>query len=220
MSDPILIGTYGWQDAAWEGNFYPPELPPEWRFCFYSNKIRSLIVPAHVWRTLCPGDVEQWAEDSDTTFRFVLELPPALQTTLAVDAFFRPLARIKDFIAALLLPVSPSMSIARFDALLGTLVACFPVCVRPLGARLGDAQRECAARYRATVCWDVGQTAIPDTHGDFLIALMEDGNVLRMRAVLEQLASWPGPAKGLFFSGADAATMAQEARLLAEMMRL
>ena len=78
MTEPLMIGTRGWAHAAWEGGFYPPELPAEWRFCFYSNNLRSALVPQEQWATVTGADVAAWLEDSDPAFRFVLELPPAL----------------------------------------------------------------------------------------------------------------------------------------------
>ena len=48
MTEPILIGVRGWEYPPQE-SYYPPELPEEWRFCFYSNRLRSVLVPAQVW---------------------------------------------------------------------------------------------------------------------------------------------------------------------------
>jgi hypothetical protein len=49
MSEAILIGTRGWDHDAWQGGFYPAELPVEWRFCYYSNLLRAVLVPAEAW---------------------------------------------------------------------------------------------------------------------------------------------------------------------------
>ena len=34
MTEPLMIGTRGWDHGAWAGGFYPPELPDDWRFSF------------------------------------------------------------------------------------------------------------------------------------------------------------------------------------------
>ena len=44
MTEPLLIGTRGWDHAS-GGDFYPADLPDDWRFCYYSNNLRSVLVP-------------------------------------------------------------------------------------------------------------------------------------------------------------------------------
>ena len=73
----LLIGCYGWDYDLWSPQFYPEELPPSWRFCFYSNEIRSVLVP---WAVLSRATAEQistWVEESDDGFEFVLEISGA-----------------------------------------------------------------------------------------------------------------------------------------------
>lgn len=82
MPQHLMIGTYGFEHDAWRGDFYPEELPPEWRFCFFSNRIRSVLLPSATWLSASGDDVRQWVEDCDPEFRFVLELPAALAQPL------------------------------------------------------------------------------------------------------------------------------------------
>lgn len=224
MNEPILIGTYGWEHADWEGSFYPPELPPEWRFCFYSNRIRSAIAPGDLWPSIRRADVGQWVDDSDPAFRFVLELPAAVlaadAATTAVEEFFALIEPIENLTAALLLPVPATMPADRLDPLLAALVARFPVCALPSAGASTEALRKAASAYGASTCWRVDRSPAPEAGGDFLVALMEQGDPRRLRTALEQLAAWPGRAAGLFFTGTNAAVYAQEARLLAEIMQL
>lgn len=225
MSEPILIGTCGWEHAAWEGGFYPPALPADWRFCFFSNKIRSVIVPANAWAAIGPADVAQWVEDSDPAFRFVLELPPGLAASddpaRSLDAFFAMVAPIRDLTAALLLPLTPALATtpARLDALLAAARARHPVCVRA-GTSEPAPVREYLRRRHASVCWDIGREPAPAPEGEFLVALMEQGDPRALRSALEHLGNWQGDARaaGLFFTGANAAETAQQARLLAELL--
>src|SRR4030067_3666465 len=77
MTEPVMIGTRGWNHVS-GGVFYPAELPDDWRFCFYSNSLRSVLGPQETWDAAQRADVAQWQEDSDPEFRFVVELPAML----------------------------------------------------------------------------------------------------------------------------------------------
>jgi len=72
----VLIGTRGWDYPLWTPDFYPPELPPEWRLTFYANNFNSVLVPARDWMEPPLARLEQWLMDTGDTFRFMLELPP------------------------------------------------------------------------------------------------------------------------------------------------
>ena len=62
--------------------FYPDVLPADWRFSFYCNQLRSVLVPAEAWSAASAAEMEVWAEDAFPEFRFVVELsaisPPPL----------------------------------------------------------------------------------------------------------------------------------------------
>lgn len=73
-----LVGTRSWNCDSWANEFYPEELPLDWRFCYYSNALRSVSVPSQIWESAARPEVGQWVEDSDTDFHFVLEPPITL----------------------------------------------------------------------------------------------------------------------------------------------
>jgi uncharacterized protein YecE (DUF72 family) len=70
MPEEILIGTRGWDYDEWTGGFYPEELPSDWRFAYYSNHFRSVLVPQATWEKLGVDAVQDWLEDCDPEFRF------------------------------------------------------------------------------------------------------------------------------------------------------
>ena len=78
MTEPLLIGMRGWQHPDWEEHFYPAELPADWRFCFYSNRLRSVLLPGEMWSAVDVGEVRHWQGECDAQFQFVLELPVEL----------------------------------------------------------------------------------------------------------------------------------------------
>lgn len=75
MDSRLEIGAAGWQYPSWSENFYPEELPQEWRLTFYSNEFRFCMIPWSDWGSASPETLEQWADDIDQPFRFFLQLP-------------------------------------------------------------------------------------------------------------------------------------------------
>lgn len=76
MSDLVLeIVTRGWDLPGWADDFYPLDLPPEWRLTYFSNEFPAVLVPASVWRGADAGQLRAWVDDVNSGFRFYLELP-------------------------------------------------------------------------------------------------------------------------------------------------
>ncbi len=224
-AQPLLIGTRGWLHPAWDESFYPPELPPEWRFCFYSNRLRSVLVPAELWPDLARADAAQWAQDSDPLFRFVLEVPPdvwAVPAT-AVARLFDTLAPIAAQIAGLSLAVPATAGSAALDEVLALLIPAHPVCLE-LSPALADvpAAAEVAHRHGAALAWRVDEHSLPAPGGRFLVARMATGDPRALRRAIETLVAWCGAdgAAALIFDAPDARSpaLAEQARTLAELM--
>ncbi len=217
MSEAILIGTRGWDHADWQGGFYPAELPAEWRFCYYSNLLRAVLVPAEAWAGATPSTVAQWLEDSDAGFRFVLE-PPPLASAVELAAFLRliePIASQTDgFLAS-----AASLEPAQLDMLLAGLTRAHPVCVDLPGEQSSELAALIAA-HRAGRCWHCSQRGAPAPGGALLVALGAGGPAPELRQALEALARWQatGGRAALFFEGPGAAEAARTARTLAELM--
>jgi uncharacterized protein YecE (DUF72 family) len=231
MTEPLMIGTRGWAHVAWTGGFYPPELPADWCFCYYSNQLRSVLVPQETWEAVSRAEVVQWMEDSDPAFRFVLELPAALCVPLAnakrdqVLAEFLELAEPIDArTAGLLLRIAPDTPVYPdwFEHLLGRLADVAPVCADlPDVAWRAAAVLDALTRQNAGLAWHCAQEAEPRPGGRLLVALGPPATPRQVRHCIERLAQWQGGqgAAGLFFDVPEgAAKAAQEARIIAELM--
>ncbi len=81
----VLLGTRGWDWPAWGRDFYPADMPQEWRLTFYNTQFQCVFVPADRWRGATEKELKQWAEDTHDQFLFLLEaeqgaaVPEALQ---------------------------------------------------------------------------------------------------------------------------------------------
>jgi len=233
MTEPLMIGACGWQHAVWAGSYYPDELPDDWRFCFYSNNLRSVLVPGDTWRSTARTDVEQWLTDSDPSFRFVLELPPGLSSPQphgkrdrGLDYFFEVVEPILPRTAGLLLRIAPEtpVFIDWFEHLLNELARTGPLCVDlPQPAWREAPVLAAVERQQAGVAWYCELEPVPRAGGKLLVARATAADARSTRAWIEKLAQWlvhdPAARAGLFFEASEtSAKAAQEARILAELM--
>ncbi len=230
MKESILVGARGWDHETWSGGFYPAELPRDWRFCFYSNNLRAVLVPSGTWAGVDTREVAGWVEDSDPAFRFVPELPPSLSSPMPLAAIRRELALflalvepIEPQIAGYVVRIAPGAPAdsAWLENLLSAIGAAWPVCADlPCGWRTA-ACLDLLSRYEAGLLWDANTEPAPRRGGRLMIALSRRAEPLALRHALEGLSRWQGEgaAAGLFLDAADrAGELAQQARLIAEMM--
>ena len=71
------VGSLGWDHADWLGTFYPDDLPPEWRLTYYNNFFNCVYLPYQAWSTQPINVLSQWLEDTQPSFRFLLEINAA-----------------------------------------------------------------------------------------------------------------------------------------------
>jgi uncharacterized protein YecE (DUF72 family) len=228
MTEPLMIGTRGWNPAS-GGDFYPSELPDDWRFCYYSNNLRSVLVPQETWDGVQRSDVAQWLEDSDPAFRFVVELPATLGLPLtqhkreqALAQFLETLEPVAPRTAGLLLRIAPDTAVLPdwFEHFLNRLADVAPLCVDlPVGAWRVPVVYAALERQGAGLAWHCAREAAPLPGGRLMVALAPTAPARELRHWIGQLAQWQGQSglAGLFFES-DAAKAAQEARLIAELM--
>lgn len=231
MVDPIMIGTRGWSDVVPGDDFYPEDLPPEWRFSFYSNNLRSVLVARELWPTTSRADVSEWLNDCDPAFRFVLELPAALSRPLQpspsnkeLDSFLDLCEPIAPRIAGYLLRVDPDASIETdwLESFVNRLVDIAPLCVDlPQGPWRSETALAALTRQGAGLCWHCATEPEPHPGGRLRLALAPPAAPRVMRHYIERLVHWQNleAQAGLFFTNTSgAAKVAYEARLIAELM--
>lgn len=226
-----MIGTRGWEHAPWLGDFYPGELPPDWRFCYYSNSLRSVLVPQEIWPATDRAQVAQWAADSDPAFRFVIELPAAFGVPLApalrdreLEQFLETIEPVAARLAGLLLRIAAGTPLFAdgFESLLSRLADIAPLCVDlPDGPWRAPMQLAALERQGAGLAWHCGREPGPHPGGRMMVAFAPPAAARDVRHYIEQLAQWQqhDARAGLFFVEPErAARSAQEARLIAELM--
>ena len=76
MQSSLQIGTRGWIYPAWNEGFYDPDLPVEWQLSWYANYLRAVLVPADTMHEVNVARAQDWVEDTDSEFRFIVEIGP------------------------------------------------------------------------------------------------------------------------------------------------
>lgn len=212
MSAYLLIGTVGFEHPHWASGFYPEELPADWRFCFYSNKLRAVLIPPVESARLDAAQAQQWVDDSDPEFRFVWGLDDSWLDADTRAARLAAVAPLRAQIGAWLWHSRGSAPAVQAQALIEALGAIAPVCV--------DAPVADVARDDVALLWDADNVPAPHAGGHFLVAFTRVREPRRLRAILEALARWQGDTRqaALFFQDERAGDSALQARLLADMM--
>lgn len=198
--------------------FYPPDLPDEWRLCFYSNRLRSVLVPEQAWAAVGADTIAAWRDDTDPLFRFILEPPPTVYTRDAAAPFLDLIAPLQDRVAGFVLRPG-TMGRSPLAALLDTFTMRAPVCV-DLPTPTADIADLLHAHDVGRV-WNAAQTTTPSGGGRLCVAEAQAGDPRRLRALLEIVRVWAaGEAIGaLFFRHeSEGALLAEQARTLAEFM--
>lgn len=212
MSADLLIGTVGFEHPHWAGGFYPEELPADWRFCFYSNKLRAVLIPPTESARLDAASAQQWVDDSDPAFRFVLGLDDSWLDANTRAVRLAAVAPLHPQIAGWFWHSGGRAPAAEALALIEALTPIAPVCV--------DTPMTHLARDDVALLWDADNVPAPHAGGQFLVALTCVREPRRLRAILETLARWQGDTRhaALFFQDEKAGDSALQARLLADMM--
>lgn len=106
----ILIGASGWLHPAWQGGFYPDDLPEDWQLAYCSNEFPVLLMPAEYWPDRV-DDIQDWLADSQDSLSIVCEVPLAIMqqpvdaAVEAVHNFIDGLSILGEHCIGVLLPV-------------------------------------------------------------------------------------------------------------------
>lgn len=72
-SGTIRAGIGGWTFDAWEGTFYPGDLPKKRQLEYASSKLRTIEVNGTYYRGQTPATFAKWAEESPDGFVFAIK---------------------------------------------------------------------------------------------------------------------------------------------------
>jgi hypothetical protein len=200
--------------------FYPEDLPDDWRFCYYSNEIRSVLVP---FGDIFSADPQQWREDCDDAFRFIFECPidDSANANNAGDLqqLMRHIQPVVDRTAAILISVSDDCecSVSDLRRLL-EVASSVPLCVDLSGIKNKDQWLIALKQLEIGQVWHSPCVPLLPIKG-FQVSLVEDVELPTLRKILESLSTHAQSGAAVFFTNTQKAlNMARQARIMAEIM--
>lgn len=155
---PVLIGACGWHHPAWQGEYYPDDLPAAWQPVYYANEFPVVLIPASGLAAADETALAEWREAGETGLRVVAELDAA--GTLATRA-----RQLGDTLAGLLLPAADPATLVTRLTDLGTDL---PVVV-DFGAGANAVQTDWLSGHDIGWCWRGEGDAGGLAHGELAV---------------------------------------------------
>ncbi|SDW90178.1 hypothetical protein [Thiocapsa roseopersicina] len=72
----ILPVRTGWDPSPGDADFYPDDLPEDWRLTYFANALDAVALDADVWGQADAGRIAQWCRDVPASFAFYLRHDP------------------------------------------------------------------------------------------------------------------------------------------------
>ena len=73
----LLLGTVDWQRRDWLSEYYPPDLPPEWRLAYYANDCGCLLLRSDSWVRMDAETLQEALDEAEGRLVYFLEAPPS-----------------------------------------------------------------------------------------------------------------------------------------------
>ncbi|WP_296808978.1 hypothetical protein [Thiocapsa sp.] len=70
----ILPVRTGWDPSPGDADFYPDDLPEDWRLTYFANALEAVALDTDVWGRADAGRIAQWSRDVPASFAFYLHV--------------------------------------------------------------------------------------------------------------------------------------------------
>jgi hypothetical protein len=222
----IDVAARGWDHDAWCGEFYPPDLPREWRLTYYANHFRSVLVPGRILLRAERVNLMEWHADTHDEFRFFLEISIRLIERFRSGGgagLLRWLEPLQDRIAGLLLlgfPLRHDATLAHRLKVLGERFSVHSLTRRE--SRMAPLGSSVAALENLRRCWHPGlEVTTSGPSGCLGLMLRPPADLPALRRQIEAFMLYVGPAERatLGFTGSPPPLHCmQQARILVELL--
>lgn len=218
----IRVGARGWNFNHWAGEFYPEDLPEDWRFSFYSNDFQTVLVPGHYLAQFALEDWQEWIEDTSKNFWFFIEIAET-DSWKDIEPY---LTIFSDKLKGIVVAVEKLDSVDSLATLINKLKRVCPVCLRRVGSAVTDQDMETLQScYEVNECWN-GKSDSPSWSYNESFALMlrestEDNSPETIRQLVEKGLEYIGQRESmlLFFNGSSPRIAdLQDARTITELL--
>lgn len=222
----MLIGARGWDHPAWVGEFYPDDLPPDWRLSYYANAFRALLVPAEDLHRADPDLLGQWTADVPEAFAFYLEVSGSLMQALGRGpmVLLELSQAIGDRLCGFMLDLAtpPIPEAQQLERWLAAMLELGPVSARWLPQSAPAHLLPLLRDHQVGLCWEPGLEQPAELMPGFVGRLNgRVDDVRRMRELLQAFMVWTASYDQalLYFDGQpNSYRQMDQARVIAELL--
>lgn len=202
----IRVGARGWNFEQWIGEFYPDDLPEDWRFSYYSNEFQTVLIPSDYLTQFSLEDWQESIEDTGKDFWFYVELSES-DTWEKIEPY---LTILLDKLKGVVVTVEKLESLDGLASLINKVKLVSPVSLRRAGTAVSDQDMATLQScYELNECWN-GNSDSPNwsynESSAILIRESEDDNSPEIiRQIVEKGLEYAGQREGiaLIFNGSS-----------------
>ncbi|MCB1722070.1 MAG: hypothetical protein H6959_08495 [Chromatiaceae bacterium] len=70
----LRLGTVGWERADWLRDYYPADIPDDWRLAYYANDCDCVLIPRALWERGDPSALGAQIDEAPGTLRCFVEV--------------------------------------------------------------------------------------------------------------------------------------------------
>lgn len=204
------IGAWGWGHSEWQDNFYPDDLPTDWRLTYYSNEFPLVLVPVADWVHMSASQVVNWIEDVNEEFQFILELPASGESMYQPGILEECVSAFSDALIAGVIDLSSGELPAEgvLQEICHRCASILPVHVNLPTGKLAQTVQDMLEPYQVSYCWRHDLPDVSRVNTDLQIGIVTSHQqqvmpLPELRQHLEQFRSVSPAAKRtiLLFKG-------------------
>ncbi|WP_455208052.1 hypothetical protein [Kaarinaea lacus] len=199
----ILVGAEGWRYPEWAGEFYPDDLPEDWRFSYYCNEFQAVLIPVDY---LAGHEFEEWAEwveDAPKEFAFYVEL-----SETASWSEVQPILEVLgEQLKGIVVVIEKLLDIEALASLIRHAKGVAPVCLKHSGDKVSDRDMQTLySCHEVNECWNGDDEAPVWGYGGAAVLLRDaraQNSPDMLRQIMEKGIEYAGKceAMALFFTG-------------------
>jgi len=147
----IRVGARGWQFKEWGKEFYPDDLPQDWRFSYYSNEFNAVLIPYEYLSNYSLEDWQEWKEDTAKDFYFYVEISESAQWS-NIKPYLQILG---EQLIGVIVVVETLEHVAELANLINKVKQLAPVNLKRAGTKITDKDMvTLQACHEVNECWD------------------------------------------------------------------
>lgn len=189
----IRVGARGWEFEQWSGEFYPDDLPEDWRFSFYSNDFQAVLIPSQQLTQYSLDDWQEWIEDTSEDFWFYIEVSESASWK-DVEPYLK---LFSEKLKGIVISIEELGSLDALAGLINKAKILAPVTIRRIGNNVSDQDMATLQScYEVNQCWSGDSDSPLWGYNESAAIMLRDSNADNSPEVIRQLVE-----KGLEYAG-------------------